>query len=386
MAWWAYDAGTRHRGESHVPAITEDEIRSLAAIRSDGSAITTCYLDVDGSRYVRQADYERVLDKLLREARGNGLDADSERDLDRIETFVKAGFDRSKVRGIAVFSDAAADLWQVVELPVPVRSELVVNSAPAVGQLEAVVQQAATIGVLAVDKAHARVFVFRLGELLEHTEVTDDLGRDYDTVGEHDRGGVDDHRDELEQKHLRHAAALAWSAHQAHGFDHVAIAASDRIATAVEEDLHPYLRERLHSRLGVEPSASPAVIRDAALELAVTIETEREAVLVDELRAAVAAGSRGVAGLAPVLDALTHQRVDRLLVSDGYSAEGWQCPSCRRLAAVGRTCVCGEEMQHLPDVVEHAVEEAMAQSCKVDVCIDNADLDVLGRIGAILRY
>jgi len=38
------------------------------------------------------------------------------------------------------------------------------------------------------------------------------------------------------------------------------------------------------------------------------------------------------------------------------------------------------------DVVEEAVEEALAQSCEVEICVGNADLDVLGGIGALLRY
>ncbi len=369
-----------------MPAITEDEIRTLAAIRSEAPAITTCYLDVDGSRYVRQSDYERVLDNMLRRTRNNGIGESTERDLARIEKYVKAGFDRSRVRGIAMFSSAAHDLWQVVELPVSVRSELVVNSAPAVGQLEAVVQQATTIGVVAVDKTHARAFVYRLGELVGQSEITSEVGRDYDTTGEHDRGGVEEHRDAMLQQHLRAAASLAWSMHQTHPLDHVVIAASDKIATNLEAHLHPYLRERLRHRLGVEPSASQSEIRDAALRVATRIEVEREAARVDELRAAVSAKGRGVAGIDAVLGALTDQRVDRLLVSNGYSTSGWHCPECGRLATVGRTCNCGAEMEHLDDVVEHAVDEALAQSCHVDVCIDNADLDVMGRIGALLRY
>ena len=369
-----------------MPVITEDEIRTLAAIRSEGASITTCYLDVDGRRHVRPVDYERVLDTMLRRARADADDGVAQDDLERIEKFVKAGLDRSHVRGLAVFAGGADDLWRVVELPVPVRNELVVNASPAVGQLEAVVQQAVTIGVLAVDKVHARVFVYRLGELVEHTEVTDDLGRDYDTTGEHDRGGVDPHREELEHQHLRRAAALLWSAHQHNGLDHVVLATPEHMATEVEADLHPYLRERLRGRLPLPPAASASQIRDAVLEVMGRIEAEREAALVEELRAAVGAQGRGVAGLGPVLDALNERRIDRLLVSDGYSAEGWRCPTCQRLATVGRECTCGAEMELLADVVDHTIDEALAQSCTVDVCVDNADLDVMGRIGALLRY
>ncbi len=368
-----------------MPVITEDAIRTLAAIRSDES-VTSCYLDVDGSRYVREADYERVFESMVRRARSNGATRPAAADLERIGAWVRAGFDRSRVRGVAVFSSVADDLWEVVELPVPVRSQLVVNASPAVGQLEGVVQQSITIGVLAADKMRARVFVFNLDELVEHHEVTDDLGRDYDTVGEQDRGGVEDHREELEHQHLRHAARLLWSAYQAHGFDHVAIAAPEHVARELESDLHPYLRERLRGSLPVEPAAPPSAIRDAVLVLETRIERERVHAAVEELRASVGAGAKAVAGLDGVLDALAEQRVSRLLVSDGYATDGWQCPECGRLAAVGRECRCGAEMHQVDDVVEHAVDDALTHSCAVDVCRDDADLDVLGRIGALLRY
>jgi hypothetical protein len=43
-------------------------------------------------------------------------------------------------------------------------------------------------------------------------------------------------------------------------------------------------------------------------------------------------------------------------------------------------------MDQVDDVVEEAVEDALAQACKVEICVGNADLDVLGRIGALVRY
>ena len=43
-------------------------------------------------------------------------------------------------------------------------------------------------------------------------------------------------------------------------------------------------------------------------------------------------------------------------------------------------------MTAVDDVVEEAVEDALGQSCDVELCEGNADLDVLGRIGALLRY
>ena len=157
-----------------MPVITEADIRALTAVRSNGTLVTTCYLDVDGGRYVRPADYQRSLDDLVRRARGRDVvDGPVEADIARIVARVGEGFDRTTTRGVAIFSSQAHDLFVVHELPVPVRNELVVNPTPAVGQLERVLQQSEKVAVLAADKQHARVFVYRLGELVEHV-VSDD--------------------------------------------------------------------------------------------------------------------------------------------------------------------------------------------------------------------
>jgi hypothetical protein len=74
-------------------------------------------------------------------------------------------------------------------------------------------------------------------------------------------------------------------------------------------------------------------------------------------------------------------------VSDDYREEGWRCPSSGRLAVIGpNSPTTGDRMVNIDNVVEEAVEEALNQGARVEVCVRNADLDVLGRIGALLRY
>ena len=88
-----------------------------------------------------------------------------------------------------------------------------------------------------------------------------------------------------------------------------------------------------------------------------------------------------------MLEAINMRRVERLAVSVGFEESGWRCPQCGALALVGRRCpACGSVMVAVEDIVEEAIEEALQQKCRVEVCPGNADLDVLGRIGALLRY
>ncbi len=372
-----------------MAVITEAAIRDLAATRGENAPITSCYLDVDGRRLARQRDLEHEVEVLLKGAtsRADG-DASVTSDLRRIEQYVRADLDRSRVRGVAIFACDADDLWRVIELPVPVRTRVVINHTPAVGQLESVLREHEPIGVLLADRQRARMFVFELGELVERSELFDETLRDVDGRGERDRGG--DHPQAVEartQAHVRNAAHVAFTVWGQHPFTHLAIAAPDDLAGQLEAALHPYLRERLCGRLSVPVTAGHEQVLAAAQQVEADVERSREARAVDRLREAVSAGRRGVAGLADAVEALGEHRVDTLLVSSGYTTPGWRCRRCDRLAAMGRRCrTCGDDMVEVEDLVEDAVEEALAQSCQVEICVGNADLDVMGRAGALLRY
>jgi peptide subunit release factor 1 (eRF1) len=370
-----------------VPALTEAAIRELASIKGESAPVTSCYLDVDGRRLHRRQDLEHEVERVLRDARHRfDGDASVRRDLDRIEALVRRGIDRSRVRGLAVFACSAAGMWEVMELPVRVHNRIVVNAIPAVGQLEAVLREHEPIGVLMADRQRARMFVFEMGTLVERSEMFDETPREADK-GERDRGVDPARNDAGTKQHLRNAANVAFDVWQQYRFEHLAIAAPDGLAGDLESSLHPYLRRRLSGRLNVPVGAAHGDVLAAAQAIESEVERRREAVLVDKLRGAVGAGRLGVAGLAAVVDALAEHRVQTLLVSQGYAESGWRCDGCEVLAVMGRRCKrCGDEMAEVDDLVEESVEDALAQSCQVEICVGNADLDVLGRIGALLRF
>lgn len=368
--------------------ITEDDIRSLAAFKGEDAPVTSVYLNVDGGRHVRFQDVIRSAESMLREAMHKHDGVPSVRaDLQRVQGLVKGGIDRSRTRGLAVFSCSAHDFWQVLELPVPVHDQVVVNHSPSVRQLEVVVDEYERFGVLLADKHRARVFVYELGELIESTELVEPLPRTDDVDRSFQRDHGQNHQTALVHQHLRRAADVAFRMFQDPGFERLIIGAPEKIAAELTSVLHPYLQERIEARCSIPVGASLDEIRAAALAVDAAVERRKEAEMVAKLRDAVGAGRRGVAGLDDTLQALVERRVETLLVSHGYSHPGWRCRSCNHIRRVGRVCpVCQSEMRPVDDVVEEAVEEALMQSCKVETCIGNADLDVMGGIGALLRY
>jgi peptide chain release factor subunit 1 len=369
--------------------ISETKIRDLAGFKGEDAPVTSLYLDVDGRRRIRARDYESVLDRMLRPVRERHHQDGQPSvwaDTKRIEEYVKAGVDRSRVRGLAIFSCSAHGFWEVVELAVPVRDRLVINHTPYVRELEAVVARHERFAVLLADRQRARLFLFHQGELLEKQEQFDVLPRHDDDGGQLGKDQVAGHTAVAAQRHFRRAAAAAFGLYQEQGFDHLVLALPEEIAGELERELHAYLRERIAARLHLAATATDDEIRHAVEEVEASVERAREAAVVDRLRHAVHSGA-GVAGTDSVLEALVARRVDTLLVSDGFEAPGWRCESCSWIGTRGRRCpVCGTQMAPVQDVVEEAVEEALAQACRVAVCKDNADLDVMGRIGALLRY
>ncbi|MBV8162469.1 MAG: hypothetical protein JO265_16245 [Acidimicrobiia bacterium] len=369
--------------------LSGDVVRHLAAF-DGGGPVCTCYLDVDGRRYVRSRDYELQLERMLRPVREQEHRAGRHavcRDLERIEDHVKGGIDRSHTRGLAMFASGGDGLWEALHLPVPVTNRLVVNQHPQVRQIEAVVERAERFAVLLADRQRARLFVFQLGQLVDWSERFDRLPRHEDEGGELAKDQVRDHVDGAMRRHLLRTAAAAFELFQESGFDRLLIGAPADIAGALEHALHPYLRERVAARLAVAVGAREDDVREAAVAVEDEVLRRHEAEEVERLRAAAGMGDGAVVGLDEVLAALVARRVDTLLVSDGFEAPGWRCRSCAFLATRGPACpVCATRMERADDVVEEAVQEALNQSVRLDVCRDNADLDVLGRIGALLRF
>jgi peptide subunit release factor 1 (eRF1) len=345
------------------------------------------YLDVDGRRHVRPKDYEVHLDALLRAAKERGNGSTPVDDLHKIESHVKAGIDRSRTRGLAIFSCVPKGLWEVIELPVPVRNQLVVNQAPQVKQLEAIVESHKSFGVLLADKQRARMFVFELGELVDKSELFDQLPRHDDDRGDWDKDHVRDHSAAQAHQHLRRAAQVAFSVFQERPYDHLILGAPEEIAHELERGLHSYLRDRIAARLTLPTNAGDAAICAAALQVDEDIERQIHARLVQRLRESLGAAGAGVTGIEAVAQAIAEHRVDTLLVSDGYDSEGWHCEGCDTLAVRGPVCrQCSEPMTKVTDLVEEAVEQTLAQAGRVVVCSGHADLDVMGRIGALLRF
>jgi peptide subunit release factor 1 (eRF1) len=120
-------------------------------------------------------------------------------------------------------------------------------------------------------------------------------------------------------------------------------------------------------------------------------ERSAEAALVQQITDFAGERGRGVLGLEETIQALVEGKVDTLVLSEGLSAEGSSCQNCGIFAAerFDRCPACSsEDVEHVPDVVELVVENALATGANVNFVYGGGAemLQAQGGIGALLRY
>ena len=368
--------------------LDESHIQALAARRGD-PLITSFYLDVDGRRYPRRTDYQPHVTDLCHSARqraarlGNDARTAVEADLDCIRGWLDEGIDRATTRGVAVFCCARQGYFQPFLLPVPVRDQISLESGPNVAQMLAVVEDRQRSLVVLVDGRLGRLFRVELGVVEERPKVIDEPERRVDTDVE--LGSWERRRDEQKRRHFRRVASAVsdevrrWHPH------HVIVGGPPDDVAGLQAHLDPAVRALVVGTIAVPAAASAPQITAAIVDVIRDCERRREEALVDELHQRTGQGQRAVFGLHPVMAALAQRRVSQLLITRGFHAVGAGCPVCGHVGIDACQCPeCGTPSIEVDDLVDVAIDRALAQRATVELC--DADLDIPGGIGALERF
>ncbi len=376
--------------------LTPERLRGLVDARTDGAKVLSLYLNLDPNELptppARQTAVTSLLDEADRRLRSTvGLSHDQtvalRRDLDRVRA-VLAGpeLPTQGAHALAVFCSGPGDLFELLRLPRPIPNAVVIDDAAHVQPLVDLATGERWC-VLLANRRSARIFVGERERLAEVEGFADDVH------GQHRQGGLSQERyqrsvEEDAEEHLKRTAEALLRRHQRARIDVLAIAAPGDTPARLEERLHPYLRDHLIGRIEVDIERAGA--EDVGRALAPLVDErdrKREREALDRLAQGVGAGGRAAAGLEEVLFALSEQRVRCLLVAEGHRAPGVVCPTGHWLGVEGTRCpVDGLRLERRTDVVEPAMEAAIAQSAEVVVVAHHDDLAAHGSIGALLRF
>jgi peptide subunit release factor 1 (eRF1) len=124
------------------------------------------------------------------------------------------------------------------------------------------------------------------------------------------------------------------------------------------------------------------------MQVGLEAEKRQEARLVEALITSAAKGNGAVVGLENTLAAINDKRVQSLFVAQGYRKAGYRCQNSDYITfhIMERCPVCEGKIEPAEDIVEMAISTVMRHGGNIEIVHDNAQLDKVGEIGALLRY
>ena len=371
--------------------IDRKEIERLGRIRAEEGVVSVSIKIDPRLGYERGQPAMKFKGAYARAKRGADASdlAVLEREYDRVLDFLKDYAPRG--RGVIIYSSTPDDIWEVHPLEVMVPSWVSVGSSPNTALLAQVMEEYPRMAVLMLDGGDARIYSAEQGSDSESDRESTEL------PNRHAQGGwaqarYERHVEFHHAMHLKSVAEKLEGMYREQPFDRLVIVGAERAAKEFEALLPAEIRRRLIGKLTADfKQESDDQLLDRARALREEDERRLELALVSRVSELTDAKGRGTLGIDETLQALIEGRVDTLVVAEGATKAGTACLSCDYFAArrFSQCPACAQsEVEELPDVIEQAIDYAIANGSRVNVVFGGAREMLLSRggIGALLRY
>jgi peptide chain release factor subunit 1 len=381
-----------------VPIVAQpgrEQLRRLAQLNVDEGCVLSVYVDLDPSEFAtgpaRSSALTSVADEASRAIENGGRSLSHEarlrlrEDVERIRAYARSA-DFDGTHGLAIFAEGGTGLFEVLHLPDRVDNAVVVDGSPHVAPL--VGTPDGRWCVTLVNRRDARLLSGGPLGLREVERIADDV------PGQHDQGGLSQARyrraiDEQARRHLERVAGVLAERRRGEGFDNLLVGGPEDGYSEFVELLDNETSALLRGRVAVDvEGASESEVAEAATPLMREHEERCADELLARLQEGIGTGVRAAAGIDDVFACLNEQRVGILLLDPGLAATGAECPSCGWLTTMtsGSCPADGAELDPRDDVVEPAVQLALAQDAAVVHLRERPELALHRGIAALLRF
>jgi peptide chain release factor subunit 1 len=375
--------------------ISREILSELIAFNPEQYLTTTLYLRIEKTPQLSHSIELKDLIKIRRreletQKWSQEVKKSLETDFKNIQDYVNLEFARDGVNTLAIFSCSALKFWKVVTLQIPIQSQLVIQPQPFYRPLSSVLDQHKRFLFILIERAKARLFEISAGEILEHSDILDDVPSKVKEggFGGYEERRIERHIEDHVRRHFKHAAETADQFSKKYSTDYVIMAGSETNTSEFRQYLPNGLGSKVVAVVHEEMTASPKDILDKTMKIEKEMRQKEETQLVNQLFNEVNSGGLGILGLDSTLRALQRGQVNQLLVQEGFEREGYQCVSCMSLHTKNGSCdFCGANTNNVTDIVAEAVRDALKQGCQVKyISLAGSQLAAAGNIGAVLRF
>jgi len=368
----------------------EQQIQELSAVKGTSGPFLTLYMETD-RHDESQRDRIRVFMKHERQQirhalEGNGHDDQIEKGIRQIEQYVENSL-QPQTRGVAIFACPSENFFVPIQLPVPVRPQLLIGTRPQLRQLTELREMYPPIGVALIDGKYARLFELEFGQILYEMDL-----EQTDMPRRHDQGGwsqanMQRHLQEHINRHHKEVAEILTKMVDQNRVRCVIISGQERNLANFRGFLPKRVDEKIVGTLQLDLRAS---VNDIVTSCQQVIHDRRASQLrerLEEVDEAAHKKGRGALGFPEVLDAANQRRLEQLYIGPEASRTGWRCTSCGLLGEkISLGCPsCGNPVFTV-DLVEELITAAQEESAKVEFAPAGTILDHHEGVGAYLRF
>lgn len=375
---------------------SRSQIEALAKHKSQGSLVTSLYMNTDKSRLSRK-EIQLALKNLLSDARARAGDLSVAkdkidallRDLDLVAEYGSQTLGSSNAAGLAAFADSQKKFWQVLELPHGPRNRVNFDTSFYVRPLAAILDKYSPICALLVGRREAVWYDVSMGEIKFLDKIQSDVPSRVREGGFEGTAAkrIERHIDAHLQDHYKKAAQKTFELGKKSPFDWLFIGAEDNHIGDIEAYLHSYLRDKVKARLHARVTDSSAKVLQEVLEVEAKLKKAEEEEAVQKLITELERGGLATSGLRDTIHRLNQFEVQSLVVTHNFSRPGRICPTHKLLYLDEPKCPIDDKKTDIvQDVIDEAIETVLKRGGTVKQIEPPSKLDRYGGIGAFLKY
>jgi len=368
---------------------TKQELQELATFHSE-SPVLSVYLNVDLTQLTTE-QARLTMRNLCKSVSDTALPED----IKAIEDHLDLEYDWQG-KGLALFS--AGEFWRAYPLAFPMGDSVHTGPQPYIKPLADYFDAYDSYGVVLVDREGARLFLFNQGtlqdatgmlgeEIKEHThDAAGRGGRSSRGSGQGRASTLDSYIDQVAVRNLREVVDLTQRFYRAGRCERIILGGTKENRSHFLSMLPKPLQDKVIGDISIDMYAGPMHVLDRTQVLIQRSVRERKAALVQNTITA-AHKNMGSLGLADTLKALQEQRIQTLVISEGFAAPGAVCDYCGYLStSTDPECpICDGTMQPIQDIVDHLVHRAVEMDTEI-AFVDDPALSEAGSIGALWRF
>ncbi len=377
--------------------ISHQEVNLLTNYISREGVSISFYLNTDGTER-NKSIWDIETKDLIKEARkelesltiGRKQIESADENLRTIQRYVSMENPAARYKSLAIFANAAENFYQIYWLPVPVKSNLVIDTNFYVRPLLALLEERYRIGVVLADSRNVRFFETYMGEMIEH--------RDFALKSKPPRKPLREtfmkrekrlmqHKEEETRFHLSSVAESLRTMYVSRHLDKIIIGARKPLGDHLARLLHSRLRSNLLGILEINIHAKENEVLSKVIDMEKRSELEEERNLLRRISTEVERDGYAVKGIHKVVEATQEYNLQILAVADDFEQSGLVCAQCGMPHTGGASCVCcGGMLVQVADVVYDVVEEAVRQGAAVRHIRGENLIGSLENVAAIIKF